>query len=144
MTVTLSSCTSVDGIVTSKVQVEGSSTVYPISRNVFEEFQGTQAIEDGLLVANFESSGTGTGFEKFCSGETDINNASSPIQLDEMEACDQSGVRYIELIIGLDAITIVVNPKKNFAKDITLEELKKLWEPQAEGKITHWNQIRES
>ncbi len=144
ITVTLSSCTSVDSIATSKVQIDGSSTVYPISRNIVEEFQGTQAIEDGVLVANVELSGTRAGFEKFCGGETDINNASRPIQLDEMEACDQSGVRYIELIIGLDAITIVVNPKNNFAKDITLEELKKLWEPQAEGKITHWNQIRES
>ncbi|MGK7941353.1 MAG: PstS family phosphate ABC transporter substrate-binding protein [Crocosphaera sp.] len=142
--VTLSSCTSIDNIETSKMEIDGSSTVYPISRNVVEEFKATQGIQEGALVANVKLSGTGAGFERFCRGEIDINNASRPIQKQEMEACDQSGVRYVELIIGLDAITIVVNPENNFAKDITLEELKKVWEPQAEGKITHWNQIRES
>ena len=142
--VTLSSCASVDGVKTSQMEIDGSSTVYPISQNVVEEFQATQGTQDGVLVANVELSGTGAGFERFCRGETDINNASRPIQEQEMESCDQSGVRYVELIIGLDAITIVVNPQNDFAKDITLEELKKVWEPQAEGKITHWNQIRES
>ncbi|MDJ0662595.1 MAG: PstS family phosphate ABC transporter substrate-binding protein [Crocosphaera sp.] len=144
MAVTLSSCTSVDSVETSEIEIDGSSTVYPISHNVVEEFQATQRTQGAALVANVDLSGTGAGFEKFCRGETDMNNASRPIQKQEMKACDQSGVRYIELIIGLDAITVVVNPENDFAKDMTLEELKKVWEPQAEGKITHWNQIRES
>ncbi|MDJ0598511.1 MAG: PstS family phosphate ABC transporter substrate-binding protein [Crocosphaera sp.] len=144
MVATLSACTSVDSIETTKIKIDGSSTVYPISRNVVEEFEATQDTQDTALVSDVQLSGTTAGFEKFCQGKTDINNASRPIHDHEIKACDQSGVRYTELIIGLDAITIVVNPQNNFAKDITLEELKKVWEPEAEGKITHWNQIRKS
>ncbi len=141
---TLAACTSVDSVETTRIKIDGSSTVYPISRNVVEEFEGTQGKQDTVSVFDVQLSGTTAGFEQFCQGKTDINNASRPIHDHEMKACDQSGVRYTELIIGLDAITIVVNPQNTFAQDITLEELKMLWEPEAEGKITHWNQIRES
>ncbi|MDJ0844327.1 PstS family phosphate ABC transporter substrate-binding protein [Crocosphaera sp.] len=144
MVATLSACRSVDSIETTQIKIDGSSTVYPISRNVVEEFEATQGTKYTAVVSDIQLSGTTAGFEKFCQGETDINNASRPIHDHEMEACDQTGVRYTELIIGLDAITIVINPENKFAQDITLDELKKVWEPNAEGKITHWNQIRES
>ena len=147
MTTTLSSCTSVESLEKTKIEIDGSSTVYPISQNVVEEWKATQAIQvnkETETVTNVNLSGTTAGFEKFCQGETDINNASRPIHDHEMKACAEAGVRYVELIIGLDAITFVVNPKNTWAKDLTLEELQKVWEPQAEGKITRWNQIREN
>ncbi len=144
MVATLSACTSVDSVETTTIQIDGSSTVYPISRNVVEEFQATQDTKNTALVSDVQISGTSAGFEQFCQGKTDINNASRPIHDHEIKDCDETGVRYTELIIGLDAITIVVNRENNFAKDITLEELKRVWQPEAEGKITHWNQIRES
>ena len=122
------------------IKVDGSSTVFPVTDSVAGEFQKTQ---DKIKVeVNF--SGTGGGFKKFCAGETDINDASRPILTEEMQACKKAGVRYIELPIGFDAITVVVHPKNNWAQDITLEELKKIWEPAAEGKITSWKQIRDS
>ena len=121
------------------IKVDGSSTVYPITKKIFEEYQANQKQPVDIEV-NF--SGTGGGFEKFCRGETDINNASRPIQLDEMEACNNSQVRYIELPIAFDALTVVVNPQNNWLDSITIEELNKIWSPEAEGKITRWNQIR--
>lgn len=87
-------------------------------------------------------SGTSGGFREFCEGKTDISNASRPIQADEMSLCNRYGVRYIELPVAFDALTVVVNQENNWIDSITLEELKKMWEPAAEGKITNWNQIR--
>ncbi|MFB8791688.1 MAG: PstS family phosphate ABC transporter substrate-binding protein [Potamolinea sp.] len=122
-----------------QIKIDGSSTVYPITKAITEKFQ----TEKGNIVqVDVKFSGTGGGFKKFCAGETDINNASRPILKEEMEACNQGKVRFIELPIAFDALTIVVHPQNNWAKDITVEELKKLWEPVAEGKITRWNQIR--
>jgi phosphate transport system substrate-binding protein len=89
-------------------------------------------------------SGTGGGFEKFCAGETDISNASRPILEEEMAACNEAGIRFYELPVAFDALTIVVNQENDWAGDITVEELKTLWEPGAQGKVTRWNQVRPS
>jgi phosphate transport system substrate-binding protein len=123
------------------IKIDGSSTVYPITQKVVEEYQASQKKPIDIEV---EFSGTGGGFDKFCRGESDINNASRPIQLDEMEACNNSEVRYIELPVAFDALTMVVNPQNDWLESITLEELAKIWSPEAEGKITRWNQVRPS
>ena len=125
----------------SSVKIDGSSTVYPITNAVAAEFKAVQGDKVDVKV---EFSGTSGGFKKFCAGETDVNNASRPINTKEMEQCKQNGVPYIELPIAFDALTIAVHPENTWAKDITVAELKQLWEPAAEGKITKWNQIRSS
>ena len=123
----------------SPVKIDGSSTVYPITKAVATEFKVAQATPIEVTV---DFSGTSGGFKKFCAGETDVNNASRPINAKEIEQCKQNGVPYIELLIAFDALTIAIHPNNTWAKDITVAELKKLWEPEAEGKITKWNQIR--
>ncbi len=124
---------------TQTIQIDGSSTVYPITKKIIEDYQASLKQPVDIEV---EFSGTGGGFDKFCAGETDINNASRPIQLDEMEACNSSEVRYIELPIAFDALTVVVNPQNNWLENITVEELNKIWSPEAEGKVTRWSQVR--
>lgn len=126
---------------TELIMVDGSSTVYPITQKIVENYQSNKE-QPGIIEVNF--SGTGGGFDKFCRGETDISNASRPIQLEEMAACNDSEVRYIELPIAFDALTVVVNPQNDWLDSITVEELDKIWSPEAEGKITRWNQIRPS
>lgn len=125
---------------TQSIVIDGSSTVYPISDEVAKEYQFEKAEEAPFIEVLF--SGTGGGFRKFCAGETDINDASRPISVEEMEACREAGVEYIELPVAFDALTVVVHPDNDWAESITVEELKMLWEPQAEGTITSWNQIR--
>jgi phosphate transport system substrate-binding protein len=120
------------------VKIDGSSTVYPITEAVAEEFQKANR---GIQVT-VGVSGTGGGFKKFCRGETDISNASRPILKAEMQACAQAGVRYIELPVAYDALTVVVNNQNTWAQNLTVAELKKMWEPGAQGKINNWNQIR--
>lgn len=122
------------------IKIDGSSTVFPISETLAGDFQRGQK----EIQVQVTFSGTGGGFKKFCAGETDINDASRPILTEEMQACKKAGIRYIELPIAYDALTVVVNPKNDWAKDITVEELKKMWEPAAEGKITSWKQVRDS
>jgi len=123
------------------IKIDGSSTVYPITDEVAKEFEFEQPNAEKLEV---NVSGTGGGFKKFCSGETEINNASRPITTEEMEACKSAGVEYVEVPVAFDALTVVVHPENDWANDISVEELKKLWEPAAEGKILKWNQIRDS
>lgn len=123
------------------VRIDGSSTVFPITKAIAEEFRKTQT---GNVQVKVDFSGTGGGFEKFCAGKTDINNASRPILEKEMAACKRAGVAYIELPVAFDALTVAANPKNGWAKDITMAELQKIWEPAAEGKITTWQQIRPS
>ncbi len=118
------------------VKIDGSSTVYPVTEAVAEEFQKETKIKVTVGV-----SGTGGGFKKFCRGETDITNASRPILQKEIDACKEAGVQFIELPIAYDALTVVINPKNTFAKQMTVAELKKLWEPSAQGKIKTWNQV---
>lgn len=119
------------------VKVDGSSTVYPITERVAESFQKSGA---GRVTVGI--SGTGGGFKKFCNGETDVSNASRPILEKEMKVCAEKGIRYIELPVAYDALTVVVNPQNNWVDSMTVAELKKIWEPAAQGKITNWNQVR--
>jgi phosphate transport system substrate-binding protein len=128
------------------IRIDGSSTVYPITNLMASEFQAAQAKDKNKNKTKIELalSGTGGGFRKFCAGETDISNASRPILKEEMEACNKNNVRYIELPVAFDALTVAVNPQNNWTKDITVAELKKIWEPAAQGKITKWNQVRAS
>ncbi len=119
------------------IKVDGSSTVYPITEGVAEEFQKANK---GLKVT-VGVSGTGGGFKKFCRGETDIADASRPITTKEMDACRAAGIEYYELPVAFDALTVVINPKNTWLKQATVAELKKMWEPAAQGKVTHWNQV---
>jgi len=120
------------------VKADGSSTVFPITEAVAEEFQN--ATKDVMVTVGL--SGTGGGFKKFCVGETDISDASRPIKASEMELCRKNNVEYIELPIAFDGIAVMVNPKNTWVDRMTVEELKKIWEPAAQGKITKWSQIR--
>jgi phosphate transport system substrate-binding protein len=119
------------------IRIDGSSTVYPITEAVAEEFR--RATRARVTVG---ISGTGGGFQKFCRDEIDVAEASRPIQTTEIEACSKSGVEYIEIPIAYDGLAVVVNPKNSWAASMTVAELKKLWEPAAQGKITRWNQVR--
>jgi phosphate transport system substrate-binding protein len=123
------------------VKIDGSSTVYPISEAVAEEFQKSKR---GAVRVTVGISGTGGGFKKFCRGETDISDASRPILEKEMKACAEAGIKYVELPVAFDALTVVINPKNSWVKELKVEELKKMWEPLAQGKITHWNQVNPS
>jgi phosphate transport system substrate-binding protein len=122
----------------STIKIDGSSTVFPIAEVAAEEFQKSKA---GAIKVTVGVSGTGGGFKKFCSGQTDIANASRPISTKEIDACRAKGIRFIELPIAYDALTVVVNPENNWANTMSVEQLKKIWEPGAQGKITNWNQI---
>jgi phosphate transport system substrate-binding protein len=125
-------------VATPAIRIDGSSTVYPITQAIVKQFE---ADPNNRGRVELKISGTTGGFEKFCAGKTDINDASRPILLAEMETCKKNGVRYMEFPIAFDALTIAINPQNDWAKDITVAELKKLWEPAAQGKILRWNQI---
>ena len=121
------------------VSVDGSSTVFPISEAMAEEFM---ADNSGQVRVTVGVSGTGGGFKKFCAGETDISNASRPIKQSEIDLCAQAGIEYIELPVAYDGLSVVLHPSNTWATCLTAEELGKLWEPAAEGKIMKWNQVR--
>jgi phosphate transport system substrate-binding protein len=120
------------------VKVDGSSTVFPITEAVAEEFQKAKKQQVKVTVG---ISGTGGGFKKFCRGETDISDASRPILKAEMADCAKAGIEYYELPVAFDALTVVINPKNSFIKQLTVAEMKKMWEPAAQGKVTRWNQV---
>ena len=120
------------------VKVDGSSTVSPITEAVAEDFQ---KLKKNAIKVTVGISGTGGGFKKFCRGETDVSNASRPILAKEMDACKETGIQYIELPIAYDALTVVVNPQNDWAKTLTVAELKKIWEPGAQGKLKSWNEV---
>ena len=122
------------------VKVDGSSTVFPITEAVAEEFQ---IQKKGKVHVTVGIAGTGGGFKKFCKGETDISNASRPILAAEMQVCKDAGIKYIELPIAYDALTVVVNPKATWIDTITVAELKKMWEPAAQGVVKNWNQVND-
>lgn len=124
--------------VSGKVLVDGSSTVFPVSEAMAEEFQ---KVNPNVRVT-VGSSGTGGGFKKFCAGETDITGASRPVKPSEVELCKKNGIEYVELPIAFDGLSVVVNPKNDFVECLTVQELKTMWEPAAQGKVTNWNQIR--
>ena len=121
------------------IQIDGSSTVFPITEAVAEEFQKAKK---GKVKVTVGIAGTGGGFKKFCRAETDISDASRPILKQEMEACKNAGVEYFELPIAYDALTVMVNPKNDWVSSMTVAELKKIWEPAAQSKVTNWNQVR--
>jgi len=120
------------------VQADGSSTVFPVTEAVAEEFQKAKK---GKVKVTVGIAGTGGGFKKFCRGETDVSNASRPILKQEMDSCKSAGIEYIEVPVAFDALTVIVNPKNTWSPTMTVAELKKIWEPAAQGKITKWNQI---
>ena len=121
------------------IQIDGSSTVFPVTEAVAEEFQKAKK---GKVKVTVGIAGTGGGFKKFCRGETDISDASRPILKQEMETCKNAGIQYFELPVAYDALTVMVNPKNDWVKILTVPDLKKMWEPSAQGKVTNWNQIR--
>lgn len=121
------------------IKIDGSSTVFPITEAVAEEFQREK---QGQVNVTVGISGTGGGFKKFVRGEIDVADASRPILAEEMAQAKANGIEYIELPIAFDALTVVVNPQNTWVTSMTVAELKKVWEPDAQGKITHWNQIR--
>jgi len=123
------------------IKIDGSSTVFPVAEAFAEEFQISKR---GKVRVTVGMSGTGGGFKKFCRGETDMSNASRPISAEEMENCRKAGVKYIELPVAFDALTVVVNPNNNWVKGnaMTVADLRKMWEPSAQGRITSWKQVR--
>lgn len=122
----------------SYVKIDGSSTVFPVTEAVAEDFQKAKK---GAVRVTVGISGTGGGFKKFCRGETDISNASRPISEKEMADCKAAGVEYLEMPVAYDALTVVINPKNDFVKQLTVAELKTMWEPGAQGKILSWKQV---
>jgi phosphate transport system substrate-binding protein len=120
------------------IKIDGSSTVYPITEAVAEEFQKEKR---GAVKVTVGISGTGGGFKKFVRGEIDISDASRPITKSEMEACKLGGIEFIELPIAYDGLAVMVNPKNNWVTSMTVADLKKIWEPAAEGKVMKWNQV---
>jgi phosphate transport system substrate-binding protein len=123
------------------VKIDGSSTVYPVTEAVAEEFQKAKK---NVMKVTVGISGTGGGFKKFCRAETDISDASRPILKKEMEDCRKAGVEYIELPVAFDALTVVINPQNDFVKQLTVAELKKMWEPAAQGKVKSWKEVNPS
>lgn len=126
---------------TTLVKIDGSSTVFPLTEGVAEEFQTSQR---GAVRVTVGISGTGGGFKKFCRGETDVQDASRPISADEMEACRKNGVQYYELPVAFDAITLVVSRHNTWVSSMTVAELKKMWEPSAQAAVTRWSHVRSS
>lgn len=118
-----------------RILIDGSSTVYPISQAVAEEFQASQPNVKVVV----GTSGTGGGFKKFVAGETDINDASRPIKEKEIEQCRENGIEYLELKVAIDGISVVVNPENDWCQAITVAQLKKLWEPGST--VTKWNEL---
>lgn len=120
------------------IKIDGSSTVYPITEGVAEEFH---KVKKGEVKVTVGISGTGGGFKKFCRGETDINDASRPILKSEIETCKQNGIAYIELPIAYDGLAVVINPKNNWAKCMTVDQLKEVWKPESQGKKFYWSEL---
>jgi len=120
------------------IKVDGSSTVFPITEAVAEEFRSAQP----KVKVTIGVSGTGGGFKKFSRGETNLSNASRPIKDKEKAACAENNINYLELEVAYDGLAVLVNPENDWVDSFTVEELKKIWEPAAQGKIMKWNQIR--
>jgi len=120
------------------VEVDGSSTVGPLTTAAAESYREQQP----NVNVTVGISGTGGGFERFCAGETDISDASRPIdEEEEAPICADAGIEYDDYEVGIDALTVIVNPENDWVTCLTTEQLKTIWEPKAEGKITNWNQV---
>ncbi len=122
--------------VSGQVRVDGSSTVFPLS-NAAAELFAEEAPDVSVTVGQ---SGTSGGFEAFCDGKTDISDASRPIDEEEVKICEENGIEFTELQVAVDALTVVAHPDVP-VDCITTEQLKTIWEPAADGKITNWNQV---
>ncbi|MEL6778235.1 MAG: PstS family phosphate ABC transporter substrate-binding protein [Cyanobacteria bacterium J06597_16] len=119
------------------IEIDGSSTVFPITEAMAEEFMATTSdvnISVGV-------SGTGGGFKKFCAGETVISDASRPIKDTEKELCAANGIEYEVIPVAYDALTVVINPENTWATELTTDQLAAIWGPDAEGTVTNWNQV---
>ena len=116
------------------IKIDGSSTVYPITEAMAEEFQKSTKIK-----VTVGESGTGGGFKKFCRGETDIADASRPILQKEMDACKEAGIQYIELPVAYDGLTVVVNSKNDWVKSLSVDELKKIWN--SGSSVKNWKDV---
>ncbi len=123
---------------TGTIKIDGSSTVFPVTEAVAEEFRTAQP----KVKVTIGVSGTGGGFKKFSRGETNLSNASRPIKDKEKKACKENNINYLELEVAYDGLAVLVNPANDWVDNFTVEELKKIWEPSAQGKIMKWNQIR--
>lgn len=120
------------------IKIDGSSTVYPITEAVAEEFRvGSPDVQVTIGI-----SGTGGGFKKFGRGETDISDASRPIKQKEIDLCEENGISYVQLEVAYDGLAVIINPENDWVDNFTVEELKLLWEPAAQGVVLKWNQIR--
>lgn len=124
----------------SEIRIDGSSTVAPLAAAAGELFKA----ENSSVNVSVATSGTGGGFKKFCAGETDISTASRAIKDEEKAECEAAGITFTEIIVANDALTVVVNNENDWATCLTVDELKKMWEPAAEGTVTSWNQVRSS
>ena len=120
------------------IPIDGSSTVFPITEAVAEEFGD---LTDGNVRAVVGISGTGGGFKKFCSNETVISNASRPIKQKEVDLCAEAGIEYIELPVAIDGLSVLVNPANDFVECMTVEQLNMIWKPESEGVVMTWNQV---
>lgn len=127
-----------DSDLSGSVQIDGSSTVYPVTEAVAEEYRA----EAPNVRVTVGVSGSGSGFKKLVRGDVDVANASRSIHADEAKTAEQNGLSYVELTVAYDGLTVVVHPENDWVKEITVEELKRIWEPSAQGKITRWNLIR--
>jgi phosphate transport system substrate-binding protein len=119
------------------VEIDGSSTVFPITEAVAEEYRN----EQGGVQVTVGVSGTGGGFERFCAGETDVSDASRPIKAEEAEICAAAGIEFIEIPVAYDGLSVVVNPANDWVTCITVEELNTIWDATSDGQITKWNQV---
>ncbi len=129
---------------TGDISIDGSSTVFPITEAMAEEFGNAT---DGKVRITVGVSGTGGGFKKFCAGETIISDASRPIKQSEVDLCAEAGIEYIELPVAIDGLSIMVNPENDFVECITIDELNTIWKPEAEEgeaeEVTKWSQVRD-
>jgi phosphate transport system substrate-binding protein len=130
--------TETNSSLTGEIKIDGSSTVYPITEAVAEEYR----ITNPDVKVSVGLSGTGGGFKKFGRGEIDINDASRLIKEAEVQACTENNIKYVGLTVAFDGLAVLVNKENTWVDFFTVEELKKIWEPDAQGKITKWNQIR--
>lgn len=128
--------TGASGSLTGTINADGSSTVFPVTQAIAEEWQA----EAPNVNVSVGTSGTGGGFEKFCAGETDISDASRPIKEEEASVCQQNGVEYVELTVAIDGLSVLVNPENDFVSCLTVDELKKVWEPNSS--VNNWKDVR--
>lgn len=139
MALLLSAMDTIPAADTKTIKIDGSSTVYPITEAVAEEYL---KLKKGDVKVTVGISGTGGGFKKFCRGETDISDASRPILKKEIDACKEKNIEYMELPVAYDGLAVLVNPKNDWVKSLTVADLKKMWEPAAQGKVMTWKDVR--